>query len=106
MEALVGVLKGFKNSTLGREQEVFACMVHNLFDEYRFFPKYPDKELHTTGELCCAVLWRVSCGGWGQLDSWLAGWLGVHCMPPTGLGDSPTVLLLWGWSRYRSSDLA
>ena len=43
------VLKGFKNSTLGREQEVFACMVHNLFDEYRFFPKYPDKELHTTG---------------------------------------------------------
>ena len=44
------VLKGFKNSTLGREQEVFACMVHNLFDEYRFFPKYPDKELATTGE--------------------------------------------------------
>jgi hypothetical protein len=44
------VLKGFKNSTLGREQEVFACMVHNLFDEYRFFPKYPDRELHTTGK--------------------------------------------------------
>ena len=49
VEGLVGVLRGFKNSTLGREQEVFACMVHNLFDEYRFFPKYPDKELHTTG---------------------------------------------------------
>lgn len=51
VEALVEVLKGFKNSTLGREQEVFACMVHNLFDEYRFFPKYPDKELHTTALL-------------------------------------------------------
>lgn len=51
------VLKGFKNSTLGREQEVFACMVHNLFDEYRFFPKYPDKELATTGALpYCAWL--------------------------------------------------
>lgn len=53
------VLKGFKNSTLGREQEVFACMVHNLFDEYRFFPKYPDKELATTGEAgrgrCCSI---------------------------------------------------
>lgn len=26
-------------------------MVHNLFDEYRFFHKYPDKELTTTGIL-------------------------------------------------------
>jgi CCR4-NOT transcription complex subunit 1 len=26
-------------------------MIHNLFDEYRFFPKYPDKELIITGEL-------------------------------------------------------
>ncbi len=26
-------------------------MIHNLFDEYRFFPKYPDKELHTTALL-------------------------------------------------------
>ena len=23
--------------------QVYACMVHNLFDEYRYFPKYPDK---------------------------------------------------------------
>jgi CCR4-NOT transcription complex subunit 1 len=51
VEGLVSLLRGFKNSTLGREQEVFACMVHNLFDEYRFFPKYPDRELHTTGGL-------------------------------------------------------
>ena len=26
-------------------------MVHNLFDEYRFFPKYPDKELRITAVL-------------------------------------------------------
>jgi CCR4-NOT transcription complex subunit 1 len=26
-------------------------MIHNLFDEYRFFPKYPDKELQITGVL-------------------------------------------------------
>jgi hypothetical protein len=26
-----------------REQEVFACMVHNLFEEWRFFPRYPEK---------------------------------------------------------------
>ena len=26
-------------------------MIHNLFDEYRFFHKYPDKELRITGVL-------------------------------------------------------
>jgi len=26
-------------------------MIHNLLDEYRFFPKYPDKELRITGVL-------------------------------------------------------
>jgi hypothetical protein len=26
-------------------------MVHNLFDEYRFFPKYPEKELRITAVL-------------------------------------------------------
>ena len=34
-----------------REQEVFACMIHNLFDEYRFFPRYPERELLITGRL-------------------------------------------------------
>jgi len=29
-------------------QEVFQCMLRNLFEEYRFFHQYPDKELHTT----------------------------------------------------------
>ena len=24
---------------------IIGCMVHNLFDEDRFFPKYPEKEL-------------------------------------------------------------
>lgn len=26
-------------------------MIHNLFDEYRFFSKYPEKELRITGIL-------------------------------------------------------
>lgn len=51
VEALVELLRNHKNSTLGREQEVFACMVHNLFDEFRFFAKYPEKELQTTAVL-------------------------------------------------------
>jgi CCR4-NOT transcription complex subunit 1 len=31
-------------------------MVHNLFDEYRFFPNYPDPELDTTAALFGALL--------------------------------------------------
>jgi CCR4-NOT transcription complex subunit 1 len=40
---VVQMLKQFKSSPSAREREVFACMIHNLFDEYRFFPRYPDK---------------------------------------------------------------
>src|SRR6185437_4960067 len=40
-----------KASKETKEQDIFQCMVHNLFDEYRFFPKYPDKELQITGVL-------------------------------------------------------
>jgi len=45
------MLKRFKSSPNQREQEIFACMIHNLFDEYRFFHKYPEKELRITGIL-------------------------------------------------------
>lgn len=48
---VIVVLKRFKTSNEPREQEIFRCMIHNLFDEYRFFHKYPDKELQLTGRL-------------------------------------------------------
>jgi CCR4-NOT transcription complex subunit 1 len=51
IEAVVQMLKNFKASQDQREQEVFACMIHNLFDEYRFFPRYPERELLITGKL-------------------------------------------------------
>lgn len=44
-------LKQFKVSGSARENDIFACMIHNLFDEYRFFSKYPEKELRITGIL-------------------------------------------------------
>ncbi|CAN0282889.1 unnamed protein product, partial [Phaeothamnion confervicola] len=40
---VIEMLQRFKASSSVREQEIFACMVHNLFDEYRFFHKYPEK---------------------------------------------------------------
>lgn len=45
------LLKQFKNSNNPREQEIFRCMIHNIFDEYRFFHNYPDRELQMTGRL-------------------------------------------------------
>lgn len=56
IDEVVGMLKHFKTSSITREQEIFACMIHNLFDEYRFFPKYPDKELHITAVLFGALV--------------------------------------------------
>jgi CCR4-NOT transcription complex subunit 1 len=47
---VVDMLKRFKSSEKNfRENDIFACMIHNLFDEYRFFSKYPEKELRITG---------------------------------------------------------
>jgi CCR4-NOT transcription complex subunit 1 len=51
IEEVINMLKGFKNSTQQREQNIFECMIHNLLDEYRFFPEYPDRELRITAVL-------------------------------------------------------
>ena len=51
LEDVISMLKSYKSSSEQREQEVFACMVHNLFDEYRFFPNYPERALHITAML-------------------------------------------------------
>ena len=51
IEEAIEMLKRLKSSKNPREQQIFACMLRNLFDEYRFFPKYPDKELRITGIL-------------------------------------------------------
>lgn len=53
---VVEMLKRFKSSGNSKENEIFACMVHNLFDEYRFFSKYPEKELRITGILFGALI--------------------------------------------------
>jgi len=53
---VVEMLKRFKTSGNSKENEIFACMVHNLFDEYRFFAKYPEKELRITGILFGALI--------------------------------------------------
>ncbi|CAG8526473.1 8493_t:CDS:10 [Ambispora leptoticha] len=48
IDEMIKLLSKFKNSPDPRENRIFECMVHNLFDEYQFFPKYPQRELTIT----------------------------------------------------------
>ncbi|KAH6563032.1 hypothetical protein BASA62_008802 [Batrachochytrium salamandrivorans] len=48
---VVDMLQRLKVSSVPRDQETFRCMVHNLFDEYKFFQRYPEKELAITSVL-------------------------------------------------------
>ncbi|KAJ0962000.1 hypothetical protein J5N97_029828 [Dioscorea zingiberensis] len=45
VDAMIQMLTRFKESPEKREQLIFECIVANLFEEYKFFPKYPDKQL-------------------------------------------------------------
>ncbi|ONK63797.1 uncharacterized protein A4U43_C07F19040 [Asparagus officinalis] len=45
VDAIVEMLARFKESSENRERLIFDCMIANLFEEYRFFPKYPDRQL-------------------------------------------------------------
>ncbi|KAF9928610.1 hypothetical protein BGZ65_006171, partial [Modicella reniformis] len=53
---IVDLLQQFKNSSDPREQDIYACMIHNLFDEYRFFSTYREKELSITSDLFGALI--------------------------------------------------
>uniref|UniRef100_A0A803TVR4 CCR4-NOT transcription complex subunit 1 n=1 Tax=Anolis carolinensis TaxID=28377 RepID=A0A803TVR4_ANOCA len=56
VDEVLEMLQRFKDSSIKREREVFNCMLRNLFEEYRFFPQYPDKELHITACLFGGII--------------------------------------------------
>ena len=56
IEAIVSVLQRLKASQVKRDQDIFNCMIHSLFDEYKFFSRYPDKELAITSMLFGALI--------------------------------------------------
>ena len=37
-------------------QDLFMCILRNMFDEYKFFPRFPDKELQITGQLFGGII--------------------------------------------------
>ena len=44
-------LRRYHGSSVKKQRDVYACMLRNLFEEYKFFPTYPPKELLTTAKL-------------------------------------------------------
>ncbi|KAL9348540.1 hypothetical protein Peur_059906 [Populus x canadensis] len=56
IDAMVQMLARFKESSVKREQLIFECMIGNLFEEYRFFPKYPERQLKIAALLFGSVI--------------------------------------------------
>lgn len=53
---VVDMLITLKNSDQPHDQDLFACMIHSLLDEYRFFGEYPLSALASTSLLFGALL--------------------------------------------------
>ncbi|KAL3516917.1 hypothetical protein ACH5RR_023819, partial [Cinchona calisaya] len=45
IDAMIQMLTRFKESPEKREQSIFECLIANLFEEYKFFSKYPERQL-------------------------------------------------------------
>lgn len=58
IDEVLDILQRFKESNIRREQEVYQCMLRNLFEEYRFFAHYPEKELQITAQLFGGIIER------------------------------------------------
>ncbi|KAK0420410.1 hypothetical protein QR680_014668 [Steinernema hermaphroditum] len=56
VEQFVQKLKQFKQSSNTRDQEILGCVIKNLFDEFRFFKEYPERELKTTAEVYGGII--------------------------------------------------
>ncbi|KHG27375.1 CCR4-NOT transcription complex subunit 1 [Gossypium arboreum] len=56
IDAMVQMLARFKESSVKREQSIFECMIANLFEEYRFFHKYPERQLKIAAVLFGSVI--------------------------------------------------
>ncbi|XP_065187096.1 CCR4-NOT transcription complex subunit 1-like isoform X2 [Sycon ciliatum] len=51
IDTVLEMLRTYKESSDPKQKDVFQCMLRNLFEEYKFFSSYPDKELQITGLL-------------------------------------------------------
>jgi CCR4-NOT transcription complex subunit 1 len=53
---IINILRKYKESRDPAEQDLFACMIHGLFDEYNCFGEYPLEALATTAVLFGGII--------------------------------------------------
>lgn len=53
---MVTYLRQLKTSSVPQDQDLFACMIHGLFDEYHCYPSYPLQALATTSVLFGSII--------------------------------------------------
>ncbi|MCL7029068.1 hypothetical protein MKW94_016593 [Papaver nudicaule] len=51
VDARVQMLARYKESPEKREQSIYECMIGNLFEDYKFFPKYTERQLQIAAVL-------------------------------------------------------
>ncbi|KAI0085426.1 Not1-domain-containing protein [Irpex rosettiformis] len=57
IDDVINLLQRNKNSNNPHDKEIFSCMLHFLFDEYKFFQSfYPPRELAMTGYLFGSII--------------------------------------------------
>jgi CCR4-NOT transcription complex subunit 1 len=57
IDEVISMLQHKKTSSNSRDHEIFSCMLHFLFDEYKFFQTwYPARELAMTGYLFGSII--------------------------------------------------
>lgn len=63
---IVGALERYKHSRDPLDQDIFACMIHGLFDEFVHYPSYPIDALARTAVLFGGVISRKLVDGTPQ----------------------------------------
>lgn len=56
IEQALDMLRQSKAGASLHDKEIFACMLHSLFDEYKFFHQYPARELAMTGYMFGSIV--------------------------------------------------
>ncbi|PCH38713.1 Not1-domain-containing protein [Wolfiporia cocos MD-104 SS10] len=56
IDDVIVLLQRNKASNNPRDHEIFSCMLHFLFDEYKFFQSYPPRELAMTAYLLGSII--------------------------------------------------
>ncbi|KAL0464605.1 UNVERIFIED_CONTAM: CCR4-NOT transcription complex subunit [Sesamum latifolium] len=73
IDAMIQMLTRFKESLDKREQSIFECMIGNLFEEYKFFSKYPERQLRIAAVLFAVYNSEVNDLGESR-DNIYTGW--------------------------------